>query len=215
MRAIMESSFSIVYLVFAMVYGHRILKNSNKREFMIFGWLTIILGLGDAFHLVPRIWALNTTGTENFQAALGFGTLVTSITMTIFYVLLYHFWELRFHKNNKSLKTVMYGLAVIRIALCLLPQNQWFVASTSNFWGIVRNTPFLIMGLITLICFFQTAKLDKAFRWMWLAILLSFGFYLPVVLWVHTNELFGVLMLPKTVAYMWIIMMGWNALRKN
>lgn len=42
---------------------------------------------------------------------------------------------------------------------------------------------------------------DKAFRWMWLTIVLSFGFYIPVVLWADTIPLIGMLMIPKTCAY--------------
>ncbi len=46
--------------------------------------MAVTLGLGDAFHLVPRALALNTTGLENFTAALGIGKFITSITMTVF-----------------------------------------------------------------------------------------------------------------------------------
>ena len=38
---------------------------------------------------------------------------------------------------------------------------------------------------------------------MWLTIVLSFGFYLPVVLWADVNPLIGMLMIPKTCAYVW------------
>ena len=42
---------------------------------------------------------------------------------------------------------------------------------------------------------------------MWLAILLSFAFYLPVVLWSNQNPKVGILMLPKTCAYLWMLAM--------
>ena len=44
---------------------------------------TLILGCGDAFHLVPRV--LNYFSDADYTAALGIGKLVTSITMTGFY----------------------------------------------------------------------------------------------------------------------------------
>ena len=37
-----------------------------------------------------------------------------------------------------------------------------------------------------IVLFYQSAKkhiVTSAFRWMWLTIALSFGFYIPVVLW--------------------------------
>ncbi len=59
-------------------------------------------------------------------AALGFGEAVASITMTIFYVILFHIWEMRYEvKDDKGLKFAVYALAAIRIILCLFPQNDW------------------------------------------------------------------------------------------
>ena len=43
---------------------------------------------------------------------------------------------------------------------------------------------------------------------MWLTIVLSFGFYLPVVLWADVNPLIGMLMIPKTCAYVWTVLIG-------
>ena len=49
--------------------------------------------------------------------------------------------------------------------------------------------------------------------WMWLTIVLSFGFYLPVVLWADVNPLIGMLMIPKTCAYVWTVLIGYNAMK--
>jgi len=49
----------------------------------------------------------------------------------------------------------------------------------------------------------STAGLDL----MWLAILLSFAFYLPVVLWSNRYPKIGMLMLPKTCTYLWMLVM--------
>lgn len=46
------------------------------------------------------------------------------------------------------------------------------------------------------------------FSWMWLAVLLSFAFYLPVVFFEHKRPVLGMLMLPKSCAYIWMIAMG-------
>lgn len=52
-------------------------------------------------------------------------------------------------------------------------------------WGICRNIPFALLGILVIVLFYRSAKEheDRAFRWMWLTIVLSFGFYIPVVLW--------------------------------
>ena len=62
-----------------------------------FGIMAVVLGVGDSFHLVPRAVALCTTGLENFTAALGVGKFITSITMTVFYILLYYVWRVLYH----------------------------------------------------------------------------------------------------------------------
>ena len=53
------------------------------------------------------------------------------------------------------------------------------------------------------------------FSWMWLAIGLSFAFYVPVVLWSHTIPMVGMLMIPKTCAYVWIVAMGYSDMLHN
>ena len=55
--------------------------------------------------------------------------------------------------------------------------------------------------------------LTTACRWMWLTIVLSFGFYIPVVLWADVNPLIGMLMIPKTCAYVWTVLIGYNAMK--
>ena len=46
------------------------------------------------------------------------------------------------------------------------------------------------------------------------AIIISFGCYLPVTLFSKTKPKVGLLMIPKTCAYMWIIVMGLRILSR-
>ena len=42
--------------------------------------------------------------------------------MTIFYVVLYHIWRERYQiKGHKTTTTAIYGLAGLRIVLCMMP----------------------------------------------------------------------------------------------
>ena len=91
MQAIMETSFDVVYLISVITIGIlMVAKAKGNKEYTLFGIMAITLGAGDAFHLVPRAVALCTTGLENFTVALGIGKFITSITMTVFYILLSH-----------------------------------------------------------------------------------------------------------------------------
>lgn len=215
----METLFDLVYLVTVITLGIRMIQGcGGRRQFLLFGWMAIVLGAGDAFHLVPRMIALCTTGLANYTVPLGIGKWITSITMTIFYVLLYYVWRARYHIQKKNGLTVLvYALAVLRIVLCMMPQNAWTSANPPLSWGIWRNIPFALLGLLIIVLFYKSAKEthDKAFRWMWLTIVLSFAFYIPVVLWAHVVPVIGMLMIPKTCAYVWTILIGYNAMKQE
>lgn len=199
--------------------GIRMVKESkNNRQFRLFGWMAIVLGAGDSFHLVPRALALCTTGLENYTVPLGLGKWITSVTMTVFYVLLYYVWRERYQiKGKNSLTIATYALAGIRIALCMMPQNDWLSANAPLSWGIYRNIPFAVLGLLMIVLFYKSAKEnnDTSFQWMWLTIVLSFGFYIPVVLWADVIPMIGMLMIPKTCAYVWTVVIGYNAMKKE
>ena len=219
MQAIVETLFDAVYLVAVMTIGILMIRGSKRNsQFRLFGWMAVVLGAGDSFHLIPRVLALCTTGLEQFTVPLGLGKWITSVTMTIFYVLLYYIWRQRYQvKEQNSLTAVVYALAGVRILLCMMPQNQWLSSDPPLSWGIYRNIPFTLMGLLIIVFFYQSAKehRDQAFRWMWLTIVLSFAFYIPVVLWADTLPLVGMLMIPKTCAYVWTVFIGYFAMKKE
>ena len=219
MQAIGETLFDVVYLTSVIIIGILMIRNcKGNRQFRLYGWMAVILGVGDSFHLVPRALALCTTGLENYTAALGFGKMVTSITMTAFYVLLYYVWKQRYKvQGQKALDALVYALAGIRIALCLMPQNEWMSAQAPLSWGIYRNIPFTLLGILIIILFYSSAKKhhDRAFRWVWVTIVLSFGFYIPVVLWADTIPIVGALMIPKTCAYFWTVWIGYSTMKKE
>lgn len=218
MQGIMETIFDALYLSTVIAMGViMISKSAGNKQYRLFGIMAVLLGSGDAFHLVPRAYALLTSGLEANASALGFGKLVTSITMTIFYVILYYIWRMRYNIHGKNVLTLsILVLAAARIVLCLFPQNRWLSYHAPVSWGIYRNIPFAVLGIIIIILFYTQSKLhnDKSFKFMWLAIVLSFGFYIPVVLWAEAVPIVGVLMIPKTLAYVWIVYMGFAELNR-
>ena len=219
MQAIVETLFDAVYLISVITIGVKmILGCKGESQFRLFGWMAVVLGAGDSFHLIPRAVALCTTGLENYTVPLGLGKWITSVTMTVFYVLLYYVWRQRYKvQGQNGLTAAVYALAAVRIALCMMPQNQWLSAEAPLSWGIWRNIPFALLGLVVIVLFYRSAKekQDKAFRWMWLTIVLSFGFYIPVVLWADAIPMIGMLMIPKTCAYVWTVLIGYFAMKKE
>lgn len=219
MRAIFESLFDAIYLITVITIGIKMLQGSHgRKEYRLFGLMALVLGFGDAFHLVPRMIALLTTGEENYVKLLGLGKLITSITMTVFYVLLYYVWRLRYKVNGRDeLTKTIYGLAILRIILCLCPRNEFLSANPPLSWAIYRNLPFLLIGIIIMIIFYKSQKAhnDKNFKYMWLTIVLSFAFYAPVVLYAQRYPNIGLLMIPKTCAYVWTVLIGYKDMIKG
>ena len=160
MQAIMETTFDVVYLITVVTLGIiMIMKNNGKKQYFLFGVMAVTLGVGDSFHLVPRAIALCTTGLENYTFALGIGKFITSITMTIFYILLYYVWRLRYKIEGKNgITLAIYLLSITRIILCLFPQNGWTSINAPLSWGIYRNIPFALLGILIIILFYKSEK---------------------------------------------------------
>ena len=204
-----ESTFDIIYLLFAVVLGISILRKRRDAAGRLMGIAVLILGCGDAFHLIPRV--LNYFIDADYTVWLGFGKLVTSITMTVFYLLMYRLW-LRVYgeREDKRLTVAVYVLAAVRILLCLMPQNRWLQNDSSVRWGVIRNISFVILGGIDVWLFFRKRNDDRCFRHVWLLITLSFLFYIPVAVAAGLVPLLGMLMLPKTVCYMILVWVFWK-----
>lgn len=213
MQGIIETIFDVCYLTLVISIGIlMIVKSKGNKQYLLFGIMAVTLGFGDSFHLVPRMIALLTTGLDSYTRALGIGKFITSITMTIFYVILYYVYRLRYKVKDQLTTTILvYGLAIIRIILCLFPQNEWLSASQPLSWGIYRNIPFALLGILIIVLFYKGSRKhqDTNFKWMYLTIVLSFAFYLPVVLFADVYPLIGMLMIPKTCAYVWTVLIGY------
>ena len=195
-----ESTFDILYLLFAIVSGCVILKRAKGKTERCMGVAALVLGCGDAFHLVPRV--LNYFTDADLTAALGIGKLVTSVTMTVFYVLLYDVWAGYYgEEKDRKLLLLIRCLAAVRILLCLFPQNGWLQNSGDMTWGVIRNVPFVLLGAVICVLFYRKRTADRIFRPQWLYILLSFAFYIPVAVGAGAVPMLGMLMLPKTVCY--------------
>ena len=209
-----ESVFDIAYLAIAIIIGILILRKSRTRVEIWMGAAVLILGGGDAFHLIPRV--LNYFVNADFTVALGVGKLITSITMTVFYMFVYHIAYAIYHLMYRRRVLVFVNfIAIIRVILCLFPQNGWWAVKGSMLWAVLRNIPFVILGIIVILIFFRNRNEIRRFRLIWLWILLSFAFYIPVALFAGKVPVLGALMLPKTICYLILIFTFYQAVTKD
>ncbi len=199
-----ESAFCIIYLVLAAVCGCMILRQARNGAEKKMGLAALILGFGDAFHLIPRV--IDHFSEADMTAALGIGKLITSVTMTIFYVFMYYIWRDVYRvPEDKRLTLAAWGLAAVRIILCLFPQNNWLQNGSSMTWGIIRNLPFTALGVLIVVLYYRKRSEVRILRFVWLYVTLSFLFYLPVAVGAGAIPMLGMLMIPKTVCYILLI----------
>lgn len=204
-----EVIFDVLYLVTTLTLGLILFYTGlGNPPRMLAGSMALILVFGDAFHLLPRIKVIISGNEKNLRRALGRGKQIASITMTGFYLLMWQMALLIFPMGiSKSWSYIIYLLAAIRVILCLLPQNQWQDRYPPVNWGIWRNIPFVLIGTMVSGLFLFYKNIVSGMGFMWIAIIASFVFYIPVVLWAHKNPKIGMLMLPKTLSYVWMVIM--------
>ena len=201
---IAEIGFDLCYLLFTVVVGCYFAVRGNA----LFSALAFTLGFGDSFHLIPRVfWQTGKRGTK-LRTALGIGKAVTSVTMTVFYVIVYHLFL------NASPVTIpvpvtvfVYLLAIVRIGLICFPQNRWATGDPAPLWNAVRNFPFCALGAVVAVLLF-TLPSDMPLSYGGYLIVLSFLFYLPVALGVQKYPKLGMLMIPKTLTYVAFLSIG-------
>lgn len=205
-----EVVFDVLYLLTAVIIGLFLLFNSQENiPRTLAGIMALILVGGDAFHLFPRIQLILTQKEEKLKRVLGRGKQITSVTMTVFYILLWHIGLYLFSPSSIFVWTfIIYLLSLIRIVLCLIPHNKWEDRYPPIKWGIYRNIPFLFQGVLVAGLFFVYREFQQGISMVWLAVILSFVFYLPVVLLANKKPKIGMLMLPKTAIYVWILIMS-------
>ena len=157
--------------------------------------------------MIPRV--LNYWAPGDYTAALGIGKLITSVTMTLFYLLMEYARRERYKNQWRKavddfrMGTERYPYRALLISAERMDKRR-AVAFVGNLeeYSLCRNRrddPVML--------WFKSAKDDKPLKFAWLAVTLSFAFYLPVVLWSQ--------MLPKTCMYIWLILMFKNAGRSK
>ena len=242
-----EASFCIIYLIYIFVVAFKLLGKFNaasnsdvadiahyaiKMRYISGFVMAMLLGCGDEFHLVPRILVNIKGEIKNQEFYLGLGNLISSITMTVFYLVLVEMCELCTGKllDGKSIMedvliVITAILVAVRILLCLFPQNRWFTKESNKRWAIIRNAPFVLVGIMAVITLAIAASsvsrdvqnvvssiippvayIGRGFYiQIMIAAIFSFAFYLPVAIKGKENPKLGMLMIPKTICYMWMM----------
>jgi len=207
-----EAMFDITYLTFDLVAGIIFITQSNRNTlFILYGILAFTLMAGDAFHLVPRVVRAFKGSSEKIEEYMGLGLGVSSVTMTIFYIILLYIWKATFPELLAPLwvELLIWISALLRIVICMPPQNHWITGEGSMTLSVIRNSIFLFTGIGVIILYAISGNTGGFGLYeMIIAIIISFGCYVPVVWGAKKIPKLGMLMIPKTCAYVWMLIMG-------
>ncbi len=223
----MEVSFNVAYLV--VVWGLVIVMYrrmphiplANQPVAKLFMWAFALLALGDTGHVGFRVLAYAQGDLEATFTLLGgefglvgLGALSTSITVTLFYALMLVIWQKRFDKSYGWFQYLLFAACVVRLVLLLFPQNEWNSTVPPQPWSLYRNLPLTIQGLGVTYLILRDAMSnnDRAFKWIGVSFLVSFACYIPVILFVQETPIIGMLMIPKTMAYLAVALIAYFSL---
>jgi len=227
LRIWVETGFNVFYLifisvlVFAMYVRLPFVKSKDKGTALCILWAFFFLALGDLGHVGARVVAFAMGGLDAKVTILGssiiiapIGSIMTAWTFTLFYICMVFMWKVRFNKKLETTAYIVFLLAVIRSILMLLPGNTWDGGHLNDFSFMIRNIPLVMMqvGTVYLILRDAIAENDILFKKIGALIIVSFVCYMPVVFLLTYYPLVGMLMIPKTIAYMAIALISFKSL---
>ena len=177
-------------------------------------WGFALLALGDTGHVGFRVLAYALGGLGANPALVGLGALSTAYTVTLFYMLMVDIWRLRFHKSLGIAGWTLLGAGAVRLIIMAFPANHWEQIVPPYNWSLFRNALLVVQGVgVMLLILRDSLKTgDTTFKWIGAMIALSYAFYAPVILWSAQIPMLGMLMIPKTCAYVAIGIIGYRAL---
>ena len=203
-----ELAFDMLYLSAAILLGIVFLRRAPGALRDLAALMAFMLAGGDMFHLVPRMLSIVYADDRRWARAMGWGKLAASLTMTVFYVLLWRFGLEAYRLEGYETATrIVYALAAARMVLCLPRGNRWLSREGNFRWAVLRNLPFIALGAMCTSLYIDHIALIPSLGGIGAAIILSFLFYLPAALWAGKNRRLGMLMMPKTLMYIWMLFM--------
>lgn len=213
-----EIIFDIGYLItiwwMVVIMGRRrgSVSGDRLREADLFRWGFILLALGDTGHVGFRVMAYALGGLDTTFtlfglrcSPVGLGSLATAVTVTLLYVAMAEAWRVRTRTIRRTVPLIAVALTVIRFVIMAPAANGWGDPVTPYGWSLARNAPLVLLGLLLMFVCFKSGhgqKGDTFLRNLAIWMTISYLCYAPVILLYHRFPLLGMLMMPKTLAYL-------------
>ena len=228
-------SFMIFYLVIIWIFLIKLIiqnvkDGKYKKRNSTWKWIFaayFLLGFGDLFHLGFRIFnyfAGLSEGDSFYMITLGLGYIISGLTMTYFYIAIFHAWSSTYGKiystppKVKIFTIILYLAFIFRVVLILLPYNHWFEGDGRIDFGFdfrwITAIPIYIIGILSVFLLFKDSKSEMKEKKgvdpqinrgnfhasIWFVV--SYVSYSITLFLVANYPLTGLFMIPKTIAYL-------------
>jgi hypothetical protein len=225
--------FIIIYLSIIWFFLIKlILQNYQKFKARTKEWKWIfvayfLLGFGDLFHLGFRIYIFFAglgPDTHFTNLTIGMGYIISGITMTYFYIAIFHAWISMYGKQFSDPKKIriytiiLYLAFITRLGLMTLPFNHWYEGDATIDFGfdfrIITSLPIYVIGILSVYLLYRDSKAklktqssnasgkDKANLNASIWYVISYISYSITMFFVSFIPLTGLFMIPKTIAYL-------------
>ena len=187
---IFEILFSGIYVIIMWI----IVLNMNDTVNKAYKYAFYSLMVGDIFHLGTRV--LSVMGDYNL---IYVGDIVTAIAFTSFTFFMLFVWGNTNYQSKYDTWIVLICMILILIRCVLLysPFNNW---GQYDFACIIRNTPLIVTQFI--IGYMMIVDNDKLFNTLGKLMVFAATLYAIVILLLESYPMIGMLMIPKTTAYL-------------
>ena len=214
MHSVIKSMFYIAFIIISLYVGTTMFTKSNgEKSIKLFGFMVLFLGIGESFHIVPRVLDIFSFDIENIQQYIDTGRFIASISIILVYLILIWLWKVYYEVNTtKNFNIILYLLAIGGVILSLV-----LMKTDNSLLILLRNIPTLIIGFIIILSYKKLAveSNKQVFKHLWIAVLLGLVFTLGFELLSPEYSLFIILMMPKTLVYIWLVLMGYIGYKKE
>jgi len=214
MHSIIKSTFYIAFIIISFVVStNMLLRSKGNKKVKIFGFMVLLLAIGESFHLVPRIMEIFTSGTDNYTKLIETGRFIASLSIVFVYLLLYWFWKV----YNRVSSLNIHNIGLVVLGILSLSLSVIFHDTSNTILVFLRNLPTLVFGALVVL---QIKNLNsdtntQPFKYLWIPVLLALVFTVSFELLSIPYPFFIILMMPKTLMNIWIVVMGYMAYKKD
>lgn len=211
-RGVAGCAIELGYLLFLLISGCLFLtKGGGTAVSVLFAFLSLLLGIGDSFYLIPRVRGAIEGKSGRIERLMMRGVSVSYYTVTVSHLILLYIWKELFPPVTPFplFALVLWAASAFRAAAGIFTAGNMEERRYDRRWILYRIVPLVLTGIFLIILFMLPPGNAGGGYWkMSLAILVSTGCSIPLEIWYGDVPGIGFFMIPRAVSYVAMMIMG-------